>query len=75
MTDVYYDQRQPSLKPNDFPKGKRSCFMRRPIRDFAMDGLVLPFQRQLQAELNGDYILLVKLPSYGQAFSEGGNRR
>ncbi|MCM3035354.1 CDP-glycerol glycerophosphotransferase family protein [Bacillus pumilus] len=62
MTDVYYDQRQPSLKPNDFPKGKKILLYAPTYRDFAMDGLVLPFSKeQLQTELNGDYILLVKL--------------
>ncbi|MDR4994896.1 CDP-glycerol glycerophosphotransferase family protein [Bacillus altitudinis] len=62
MTDVYYDQRRPSLKPNDFPKEKKILLYAPTYRDFAMDGLVLPFTKeQLQTELNGDYILLVKL--------------
>lgn len=61
MTDVYYDQRH-SLKRNDFPKGKKILLYAPTYRDFAMDGLVLPFSKeQLQTELSGDYILLVKL--------------
>ncbi|MGN7326067.1 CDP-glycerol glycerophosphotransferase family protein [Bacillus pumilus] len=61
MTDVYYDQRH-SLKRNDFPKGKKILLYAPTYRDFAMGGLVLPFSKeQLQTELNGDYILLVKL--------------
>lgn len=62
MTDLYYDQRRHSLKPNDFPKGKKILLYAPTYRDFAMDGLVLPFSKELlQTELNGDYILLVKL--------------
>lgn len=62
MTDVYYDQCLPSLIPNDFPKGKKLLLYAPTYRDFAMDDLVLPFSKeQLQTELNGDYILLVKL--------------
>lgn len=62
MTDLYYDQRRHSLKRNDFPKGKKILLYAPTYRDFAMDGLVLPFSKeQLQTELNGDYILLVKL--------------
>ncbi|QHQ75006.1 CDP-glycerol glycerophosphotransferase family protein [Bacillus pumilus] len=62
MTDLYYDQRRHSLKRNDFPKGKKILLYAPTYRDFAMDGLILPFSKeQLQTELNGDYILLVKL--------------
>lgn len=62
LTDVYYDQRPTSFETNDFPKGKKVLLYAPTYRDFAMDGLVLPFSKeQLQTQLSGDYILLVKL--------------
>ncbi|MED1747378.1 MULTISPECIES: CDP-glycerol glycerophosphotransferase family protein [Bacillus] len=62
LTDVYYDHHPPSLKPDDFPRGKKILLYAPTYRDFAMDGLVLPFSKeQMHTELNGDYILLVKL--------------
>ncbi|MHC1992924.1 CDP-glycerol glycerophosphotransferase family protein [Bacillus safensis] len=62
LTDLYNEQHQPSLKLNDIPKGKKILLYTPTYRDFAMDSLVLPFSKeQLQTELNGDYILLVKL--------------
>ncbi|PCK19618.1 CDP-glycerol--glycerophosphate glycerophosphotransferase [Bacillus pumilus] len=62
LTDVYYDQRLTSFKTDDFPTGKKILLYAPTYRDFAMDGLVLPFSKeQLQTELSGDYILLVKL--------------
>ncbi|MFS0654163.1 CDP-glycerol glycerophosphotransferase family protein [Bacillus sp. 179-C3.3 HS] len=62
FTDVYYDQHPPDIVTNDLPKGKKVLLYAPTYRDFAMDRLVLPFSKeQLQTELGGDYILLVKL--------------
>ena len=62
FTDAYYDERPISFQTDIFPKGKKVLLYAPTYRDFAMDGLVLPFSKeQLQRELNGDYILLVKL--------------
>ena len=61
FTDAYYDERPISFQ-QIFPKGKKVLLYAPTYRDFAMDGLVLPFSKeQLQSELNGDYILLVKI--------------
>ncbi|WP_318010253.1 CDP-glycerol glycerophosphotransferase family protein [Bacillus sp. 28A-2] len=62
LTDVYYDEHPPSLKLDHLPKGKKVLLYAPTYRDYAMDSLALPFSKeQLQTELNGDYILLVKL--------------
>ncbi|MEI4789858.1 CDP-glycerol glycerophosphotransferase family protein [Bacillus sp. FJAT-53060] len=62
LTDVYYDQCSSFFEANDGPKGKKVLLYAPTYRDFAMDGLVLPFSKeQLQTELSGDYIILVKL--------------
>ncbi|MDM5299642.1 CDP-glycerol glycerophosphotransferase family protein [Bacillus pumilus] len=62
LTDVYYDQNPSSFVKEDLPKGKKVLLYAPTYRDFAMDGFVLPFSKeQLQTQLSGDYILLVKL--------------
>ncbi len=45
LTDLYYEQHRPSLKLNDIPKGKKILLYTPTYRDFAMDSLVLPFQK------------------------------
>ncbi|WP_353854403.1 CDP-glycerol glycerophosphotransferase family protein [Bacillus sp. Bos-x628] len=63
LTDVYYNDDHPSsFYTDDLPQGKKLLLYAPTYRDFAMDRLVLPFSKKLlQTQLNGDYILLVKL--------------
>ncbi|MGE6630262.1 CDP-glycerol glycerophosphotransferase family protein [Bacillus sp. NPDC077027] len=62
LTDAYFHTKPQYSLPSHIPQDKKILLYAPTYRDFDRSGVVVPFEReQLRTQLNGEYILLVKL--------------